>query len=361
MKLDVLSKVADALKAGLYTLQDLKDMADEEVVINTSPNVSSSATTLAPTDFENNAKRITAATPLNRPLLIQVHCIRTCNALAVLKEINYTMVLMTLGWDGNGSPVNGCHEDSETNAKILRCYFDLLAMENILLWFVSHHKRLDVTHPKLRFVPISFGRTQSSIRYGVTADVYVSSLLVASESLRQICVVKPGARFGPKVFLNYDESSFRKGVTDAVISKIGGRNIYKNASFSELMLGGVLSLIGISPHGTGMDGNRHLELLSHGLVTVMDDSPDLRELYGNLPVIYVKTWEQLSCNTVCQYADKVLRDPSPYHFDKLSYQYWQAYVKSEVCKVTGGKTAHTDSEHNGAMGRGERISKGWTC
>lgn len=83
----------------------------------------------------------------------------------------------------------------------------------------------------------------------------------------------------------------------------------------------------ICPHGGGLDCHRNWEALCLGCIPIMKES-DIVKLYEDLPVLIVKSWEDLSLNllnkTIDDFKDKFQNNK--FVMEKLKLNYWTSLI-----------------------------------
>lgn len=79
----------------------------------------------------------------------------------------------------------------------------------------------------------------------------------------------------------------------------------------------------ICPHGGGMDCHRNWEALCLGCIPIVKSS-DIDNLYDNLPVLIVKTWDDINLkllkNTIHIFKQKFINNE--FNMDKLKLNFW---------------------------------------
>jgi len=85
----------------------------------------------------------------------------------------------------------------------------------------------------------------------------------------------------------------------------------------------------ICPHGGGMDCHRNWEALCLGCIPIVKSS-DIDNLYDNLPVLIVKTWDDINLkllkNTIYSFKQKFINNE--FNMDKLKLNFWTNLINT---------------------------------
>jgi hypothetical protein len=85
----------------------------------------------------------------------------------------------------------------------------------------------------------------------------------------------------------------------------------------------------LSPRGNGLDCHRTWEALYLDIIPIVWHST-LDPLYENLPVVVIRTWDELSEDILRvklrEIATNKLQQPAVYEYEKLRIEYWRAMI-----------------------------------
>lgn len=87
----------------------------------------------------------------------------------------------------------------------------------------------------------------------------------------------------------------------------------------------------LSPRGAGIDCHRTWEVLATGRIPIVLSS-NIDELYENLPIIVVKSWDQINEQFLQEQYDIYLKKitDNEYEMDKLSLEYWTDIIDQKM-------------------------------
>ena len=100
----------------------------------------------------------------------------------------------------------------------------------------------------------------------------------------------------------------------------------------------------ISPEGNGIDCHRHYEALMAGCIPIVEDYPNMREKYGNCPILYTKDYSEIT--------------PS-YLATKYIEMVGQVWDFSNLCMDTFDRATQRQIQLNGNYWGGQIARKPW--
>lgn len=280
--------------------------------------------------------------PPQRPIIIHSPCRWICSTLKLLQHAQFKFVILTFGRDNKGSPVLGCDTRNQTfHAANRDCFQELLSLHQTHLYFVSQHKSKKV-HPKLRFVPIGFGELRCHTSYGVPEVILRQAYEFSYNYLDVVCDQNLSVH-SEKFFVNHGlgfshHARIRNESLTAMNSLGANGTKYGKLSRNRLLMSAMNSVVGSSPRGTGADCHRHMELLMSGLIVLanMDEARVSLEMYSDLPIKFIDTWKNITCDNVTQFVQEMYDHQDrgeSFMYQKLTAEYWQQYIMQEVCRV----------------------------
>lgn len=88
----------------------------------------------------------------------------------------------------------------------------------------------------------------------------------------------------------------------------------------------------ISPRGNGLDAHRTWEALLVGTIPIVRESA-LVPLYSQLPILVVKSWEQVTPRLLRDFYREVQAKLALFHYERLFADYWigQIAIQRERC------------------------------
>jgi hypothetical protein len=81
----------------------------------------------------------------------------------------------------------------------------------------------------------------------------------------------------------------------------------------------------LCPDGNGMDCHRNWEMLYLGVIPIIEQSPFHSEIYGDLPVLIVDSFENVDENYLNQRIDDGTKS---FNYEKLKFSFWNKLIKN---------------------------------
>jgi hypothetical protein len=81
----------------------------------------------------------------------------------------------------------------------------------------------------------------------------------------------------------------------------------------------------LSPHGVGLDCHRTWEALALGHIVLVPTSA-LAPLYEGLPVVQLRSWEEINLENLISWRSRYTANPS--NVDKLTSRFWVKHMRS---------------------------------
>lgn len=330
---------------------------------------------------------IVNATRLGRLAIVLVQTSKTCLLESVIAKANASvgnafrpLVLVTPGNDAHGAPFRKRHASE--------CALRLVGSPQVARWFVSHRKD-EPLFAKVRYLPLGFsGRLLSALSkpLGKHFDLACGSC-GRSEGGGCEGRIKPGrsmgirgnpgstavcARAASKIAwlpmqaehaLSWDWESGAPvtarrmemlyvalntaGIRESFLRRLrepDAMPAYYNhypTSGQDFFCGALRSVAALSPQGTAFDGFRHAEMLAAGAIAIIPDTPDLREVYAGLPVIFAQFADPyddappLTCRLLMKYVRELeaqarVRPTGTFAYERLTLRFWVDRVQDEA-------------------------------
>lgn len=282
--------------------------------------------------------------------IVSVRKRRVCFLERLLANVSTRIVLVTPGNAEEGAPFRGTSAD---------CAWRLLARESVLAWFVTHHRSEPVDHPKMRWMPVGFGRTHDRM---VRAHAKALALPVRGEEARDLpsdAVVSMPLVFNAAHTFALADAREEKALANALEfffvcnnRALGRGDVLTRLSQADsmpgvvnhfplspraYMCGALRAVFALSPGGTAPDGYRHLEFLLAGAAVVLPDHPCTRHLYQNLPVVFGEPGRRkknatsspppLTCARLMEKVREWSRPDLRFEYERLTVEYWIGVIK----------------------------------
>uniref|UniRef100_A0A6T6N8I7 Exostosin GT47 domain-containing protein n=1 Tax=Timspurckia oligopyrenoides TaxID=708627 RepID=A0A6T6N8I7_9RHOD len=262
----------------------------------------------------------------SRELLIQLNSQKVQSTLG-----NRKVVLITSGYDRNGSPFFGCGLDfrSKLNSS---AHFQLLEHPSVKYYWMSNHECW-LKHEKLRFLPL-----------GVVEDccnaqglkVIASALNKGRRELMELQKSKRNSSITASSQLIFLSIGLRSGYSPKVIHRKyvierlqenfpGLENIFARSKLSEFLKIAGESPFVASPRGLASDCYRHYQSLMLGSIPILDSHHTLTEPLDGLPIISVTNWTQVTPQFLVQQSESLLKQDQ-FQWKKLTNAYWTRQI-----------------------------------
>ena len=237
-------------------------------------------------------------------------------------EAPQELVLVTHGHDNLGSPVT---PNPGTPSQTLYCFEKILQHPRVSRYYVSQHK-VSYRHPKLHFIPIGLGTSIHSLKSKLSEVEIVRMLLAQQRLLSKSCQEKTCVLSPIEVNMNVEgiaSSKHRHHVFEAISRSFPLIENHYNSGLNgdEMLQLFTLSAFVLSPSGTHFDCWRHYEALISGSIPIVDDHFTLREILGDLPVMFVDDWSTFSWNTMLDFLEKHVHFTNS-SVDRLGEEFW---------------------------------------
>jgi len=223
---------------------------------------------------------------------------------------------------------------------------NLLNSDKLIHWFGLN---VYIPHPKISVIPIGIPRSLPFIIYAeecqfmawqnddFAKDMVLSTLERLNNNRNILSIMKLKKDTPKLIYINYTtinskDSSIGKNINfrqklDQYLINNSSLKIKKENQlcewFRHLEIVQEYKFV-LEPFGRCMDGYRVWESLIVGTIPVVFDSP-IRELYEDLPVLIINSFEQLNEDYLNEQYEKIIsRDD--YKFEKLEMKYWSDLI-----------------------------------
>lgn len=290
---------------------------------------------------------------LKRAPIVLVHAQTSCAAEGVIKSLaNVPLVLFNTGHADTGAPLRWPSSQRT-------CARRILALPNVVRWFMTHHNAGDPSDPKVDFLPVGFGARRArrgdggsdlqlsprKLELG-TLDAEVDAVAALTAVLNDAYAVasRPSRVWMDKRLRFMYVCNNRWGARARILDRLnesdsmpGVRNSFPSTP-REFFCGALQSLVTLSPGGTAPDGYRHAEFLLAGTVVVMPEHPCVRRIWGNLPVIHAEPGKTDHPPLTCDWLMAKLRELAApnvtFEHERLTVKFWHGAVRQASVKVT---------------------------
>jgi len=243
--------------------------------------------------------------------------------LTDLPQRNVSFVLVTHGHDNHGSP-------ADLKSAASKCFRKILDDDRINAYFVSQH-RSNFKHPKLRFLPIGLGT--GTFKIGLTKGDIFALVERARVGFKHNCEQKLRCSISA-IEANFNiagKNSGKKRASSLALLKqalnVPVQNVYMQVNSSLTLERYAASAFVMSPAGTHHDCWRHHEALLMGAFPLVDEYYSLRKILPGLPVIYIKSWEQMTRDDLFSKLDDIISANPPSALP-LTSAYWEEELES---------------------------------
>ena len=240
-----------------------------------------------------------------------------------LKKINRKFVLIS-------------GDSDRTISSKLKIYNKILKNKNLLCWYAQNCVS---PNNKVKQIPIGLDYiSQFHSSHSFRLDIYNNSYLPKKYEKKIIQILKRSENFNSRknlIFCNYHFSlhgrdrlecfkKVDKKLCHFLDKKIPHIENFKQQSKYKFVL---------APSGEGLDTHRVWEALLFGNIPIVKSSP-LNKIYKNLPVLIVKSWDDINNKKLKNYSKKY--NNKSYVFEKLLLDYWKIKIykkNSQIVKL----------------------------